>query len=226
MNQHIKLILWDLDGTTADTLHGITEAVNRTMDQLHYPRHTLDSVRQFVNYGVQQFCQEMLPADVREDDALVASAMSVYLGHYADTYTMTTPFDGVAELLERLASQTMLAMNSNKQDEFVRVLADQLFRPGLFIAAEGFRADRPGKPDPTVALEIMAKASARLGQTLTPQNCLYIGDSDIDVYTARNAGMHLISVSWGYRSYDFLRALGDQPIARTPAELEDIWNAM
>ena len=219
---HVKLIIFDLDGTTADTLDGICEAVNRTMRELGYPLHTRQSVQGFVNYGVEQFCREMLPPAVREDAAAINRAMGIYLGYYNDTYTMTVPYEGVAGLLERLSRRTLLAMNSNKQDEFVRTLADRLFRPGLFLAAEGFRTDRPGKPDPTMALQIMAQAAARLGEPVTPEQCVYVGDSDIDVRTARNAGMKSVSVSWGYRSYDFLRALGDQPIARNPGELEDI----
>lgn len=223
---HIKLIILDLDGTTADTLDGICEAVNRTMRELGYPLHTRQSVQGFVNYGVQQFCRDMLPPAVREDCAAVDKAMGIYLGHYNDTYTMTVPYEGIADLLERLSGRVLLAINSNKQDEFVRTLADRLFQPGLFLAAEGFRTDRPGKPDPTMALQIMAQAAAQLGEPVTPEQCVYVGDSDIDVYTARNAGMKLVSVSWGYRSYDFLRGLGDQPIARTPNELEDILHSL
>lgn len=121
-------------------------------------------------------------------------------------------------------------MNSNKQDAFVKALADQLFPAadgipcgkGIFLAAEGYRPDRPSKPDPAMAYAIMEIASEKLGETLTPDQCVYVGDSDVDYYTAKNAGMHPVSVSWGYRSHEFLKALGDQPVARNAEELWEI----
>ena len=116
-----------------------------------------------------------------------------------------------------------MAMNSNKQDRFVKALAEQLFAEGTFIAAEGYRPDRPSKPDPAMAYAIMEIASEKLGERLTPDQCVYVGDSDVDYYTAQNAGMHCISVSWGYRSHEFLRALGDQPVA---ASVEELWDEL
>lgn len=219
---HIKLIIFDLDGTLADTIDGITEGINRTVAAEGYPTHTRESVLGFVNYGVRQYIEEALPADVRQDYDTVTRLMGEYNRHYADTYTMTRAFDGVTELLSELKDACLLAMNSNKQDEFVKVLGKQLFPEGLFCAAEGFRDDRPAKPHPAMAHAIMEVASERLGVTLTPDQCIYVGDSDVDYYTAVNAGMHPVSVSWGYRSHEFLTALGDQPVAATVEELRDI----
>lgn len=219
---NVKLIIFDLDGTTAHTLPGITEAVNRTMREYGYPLYDDEGVRRFVNFGVRQFTEEMLPESVRGDDSEVLRVMDTYLRHYGETYPLTEHFPGIPELLERLSARTLVAMNSNKQDEYVKVLNDKMFRPGLFFCAEGFRLERPGKPDPAMALYIKSLAEEKLGCPLSLDECVYIGDSDIDFYTARNAGMRLVSVSWGYRSYDFLRALGDQPVARTPDELWEI----
>lgn len=222
----IKLLIFDLDGTLADTIDGITEGLNRVMAAEGYPTHTRESVLGFVNFGVRQYIEEAVPEDVRNDADTVTRLMGEYNRHYADTYTMTVPFEGITDLLYRLKDKCLLAMNSNKQDEFVKVLGTQLFPEGLFIAAEGFRDDRPAKPDPGMAYAIMDIASQKLGETLTPDQCVYIGDSDIDFYTARNAGMRCISVAWGYRPYEFLRALGDQPVARTQAELVEILKEM
>lgn len=220
MNQNkLKLLIFDLDGTTAHTLPGITEAVNRTCRECGYPLHTDESVLGFVNYGVKQFIEEMLPADVRGDESEIMRAMNAFLRYYGETYPLTEHFPGIPELLEKLTARTLVAMNSNKQDEYVKVLNDRMFRPGLFFAAEGFRLERPGKPDPAMALYIKSLAEEKRGEPILPEECVYVGDSDIDFYTARNAGMKLVSVCWGYRSYEFLRSLGDQPIARTPDEL-------
>ena len=222
----IKLIIFDLDGTLADTIDGITEGLNRVMAAEGYPTHTRESVLGFVNLGVRQYIEEAVPASVRDDVDTVTRLMGEYNRHYAATYTMTVPFEGINDLLDRLKDRCPLAMNSNKQDEFVKVLGRQLFPEGLFVAAEGFRDDRPAKPDPGMAYAIMDVASQKMGETLTPEQCVYIGDSDVDFYTARNAGMRCVSVAWGYRSYEFLRALGDQPVAKTPAELMEILSAM
>ena len=223
---HIKLIIFDLDGTLADTIDGITEGINRVMSAEGYPTHTREDVLGFVNYGVRRYIEEAVPASVREDYDTVTRLMGEYNRHYAHTYTQTVAYEGIAGLLARLQGRYLLAMNSNKQDEFVKVLGEQLFPEGLFCAAEGFRDDRPAKPHPAMAHAIMAVASERLGQPLTPEECVYVGDSDVDYYTAVNAGMHPVSVSWGYRSHEFLTALGDQPVASTVAELEEILNRL
>ena len=220
---NIKLIIFDLDGTLADTIDGITEGINRVMTAEGYPTHTREGVLRFVNFGVRQYIEEAVPSEVRGDYDTITRLMGEYNRHYAHTYTMTTAFDGITELLLRLKGRCLLAMNSNKQDEFVKVLGKQLFPDGLFMAAEGFRDDRPAKPDPAMAYAIMEEASRRLGEELTPDQCIYVGDSDVDYYTAKNAGMHAVSVSWGYRSHEFLRALGDQPVA---ASVEELWRVL
>lgn len=217
---NVKLAIFDLDGTAADTLEGITEALNRTMREGGYPTHTRESVLAFVNYNTRRYIEEALPPEARTDTE-IDRLLAIYNRHYKGTYTLTTPYAGIPELLARLNERCLVAMNSNKQDEFVKALAAQLFPEGTFIAAEGYRADRPSKPDPAMAYAIMETASARLGEKLTPEQCVYIGDSDVDYMTARNAGMRCISVSWGYRSHEFLQALGDQPVATTVEELWD-----
>lgn len=218
----IQLLIFDLDGTTADTLCGITLAINRALSSCGLPTHTEEGVRRFVNYGTSQFVAESLPTDRREDAALREQITERYLAAYADTYIETRAYPGLPELLTRLSAHTLLAINTNKQHEFAMPLTERLYAPNTFFAVEGFRADRPGKPDPVVPLDILHRASERLETSLSPANCMYIGDSDVDVATARNAGMCPVSVSWGYRSYEFLRGLGDQPIARTVEELEHI----
>lgn len=222
---NIKLVIFDLDGTAADTMEGIVAALNRTMEEGGYPTHTRESVLKFVNYNTRRYIEEALPASARTDEE-IDRLLALYNEHYKDTYTLTVPFDGMAELLERLNQRCLVAMNSNKQDHFVKALADQLFREGLFIAAEGYRPDRPSKPDPAMAYAIMAMAAEKLGEPLTPDQCVYVGDSDVDYYTALNAGMRPVSVSWGYRSHEFLKALGDQPVAATMEELWEILLAL
>ena len=216
----IKLVIFDLDGTAADTMDGIVEGLNRTMSECGYPTHNRESVLQFVNYHTRRYIEEALPEAARTD-AEIDRVLGIYTRHYEDTYTLTVPFAGIPALFDRLNQRCLVAMNSNKQDRFVKALAEQLFPEGTFIAAEGYRPDRPSKPDPAMAYAIMEMASEKLGERLTPDQCVYVGDSDVDYMTARNAGMHCVSVSWGYRSHEFLQALGDQPVAATVEELWD-----
>lgn len=221
MNQ-IKLVIFDLDGTAADTMDGIVEGLNRTMRECGYPLHTRESVLKFVNYHTRRYIEEALPASARTD-AEIDRVLGIYTRHYQDTYTLTVPFPGIPELFDRLNQRCLVAMNSNKQDAFVKALSEQLFAKDTFIAAEGYRPDRPSKPDPAMAYAIMEIASEKLGEKLTPDQCVYVGDSDVDFLTAKNAGMHCVSVSWGYRSHEFLKALGDQPVAAT---VDELWDAL
>ena len=225
---NLKLVIFDLDGTAADTMDGIVEGLNRTMVECGYPTHTRESVLKFVNYHTRRYIEEALPEFARTDEE-IDRVLGIYTRHYQDTYTLTVPFKGIPELFDKLNQRCLVAMNSNKQDSFVKALADQLFPAadgipcgkGFFLAAEGYRPDRPSKPDPAMAYAIMDIASERLGEKLTPDQCVYVGDSDVDFLTAKNAGMHCVSVSWGYRSHEFLKALGDQPVAATTEELWD-----
>ena len=219
---HIKLVIFDLDGTAADTMDGIVEGLNRTMTECGYPTHTRESVLQFVNYNTRRYIEEALPPEARTDE-VIDRLLARYTHHYEDTYTLTVPFEGIPALLLRLSETCLVAINSNKQDAFVKALAEKLFSDIPLIAAEGYRPDRPFKPDPTMAFAIMDMASEKLGVTLTPDECVYVGDSDVDYRTAVNAGMRPVSVSWGYRPHDFLKALGDQPVAAT---VEELWNVL
>ena len=220
--RNIKLVIFDLDGTAADTMEGIVEALNRTMTECGYPTHTRESVLQFVNYNTRRYIEEALPPDARTDGE-IDRLLERYSHHYEDTYTLTVPFEGIPALLLRLSETCLVAINSNKQDAFVKALADKLFSDIPLIAAEGYRPDRPFKPDPTMAFAIMDMASEKLGVTLTPDECVYVGDSDVDYHTAINAGMIPVSVSWGYRSHEFLKSLGDQPVAAT---VEELWQIL
>lgn len=221
----VKLIIFDLDGTAADTLDGIVEALNRTMRESGYPTHTRESVLKFINFNTRRYVEEALPSEARTDEE-INRLLTAYTRHYEDTYTLSSPYDGIADLLTKLSKRCLVAINSNKQDAFVKALSARLFPSIPLVAAEGYRPNSPFKPDPAMALTIMSVASEKLGEVLTPDQCVYVGDSDVDYYTARNGGMRPVSVSWGYRSHDFLRALGDQPIAASPRELWSILLAL
>ncbi len=210
----IKALIFDLDGTLAHTLPAIAEGMNLALAELGYPQIDQDRVYEFINLGARDYARFSLPAQYREDDARIDALYAAYNRNYAKVYMHTnTTYDGIPELIAHLKGKYPIAVNSNKQDEFVKSLVAQLFPEGTFVAAEGFRTDRAAKPDPAVPLMLAAMMGAE------PHECAYIGDSDVDVKTALNAGMHAVDVCWGYRPAEVLYEMGAEVVAQSPAQL-------
>lgn len=213
----LKALIFDLDGTLAHTLPAIAEGMNLALAELGYPAIDERQVYEFINLGARDYAKMALPVQYRVDDARIDALYAAYNRHYAQVYMHTnTTYDGIQEMIAQLGKTYPMAVNSNKQDEFVKALVAQLFAKGTFVAAEGFRTDRAAKPDPAVPLQLAALMGAE------PHECAYIGDSDVDVKTARNAGMHAIDVCWGYRPAEVLYAIGAEQVAQTPEQLLEI----
>ena len=210
----LKALIFDLDGTLAHTLPAIAEGMNLALAEQGYPQIDEQRVYEFINLGARDYAKMALPAEYREDDARIDALYAAYNRRYAEVYMHTdTTYDGIQDMIARLKGKYPMAVNSNKQDEFVKSLVAQLFAPDTFVAAEGFRTDRAAKPDPAVPLQLAALMGAQ------PHECAYIGDSDVDVKTAKNAGMHAIDVCWGYRPEAVLYDMGAEKVAHTPEEL-------
>lgn len=210
----LKALIFDLDGTLAHTLPAIAEGMNLALAEQGYPQIDEQRVYEFINLGARDYAKMALPAEYREDDARIDALYAAYNRRYAEVYMHTdTTYDGIQDMIAKLKGKYPMAVNSNKQDEFVKSLVAQLFAPDTFVAAEGFRTDRAAKPDPAVPLQLAALMGAQ------PHECAYIGDSDVDVKTAKNAGMHAIDVCWGYRPEAVLYDMGAEIVAHSPEEL-------
>ncbi|MBE6634424.1 MAG: HAD family hydrolase [Ruminococcaceae bacterium] len=210
-----KAILFDLDGTLADTIPTITLGVNLTMEQLGYPTHSEASVRSFINHGARMLIRSAMPLELQEDEALVDTVLSSYNHHYRGVHLQTDhTYAGMRELVERLHRHFRIGVLSNKQDEMVQNLAAQLLSPNSWDAAQGTVEGYPTKPHPYLAQLI----TQTLG--VLPSECVMVGDSDVDLLTAKNAGMTHIGVTWGYRTAQELTAAGATMLASTPLELE------
>ena len=217
----IKAIIFDLDGTVADTISAIREGVNLTMEQLGYPTHTDAEIRRFINHGARELIRQALPESVSTDPARVDEALDIYQGMYDQTYTHTNLcYDGMAEAMTKLSKTHKLAILSNKQDRMVKGLAAQLLPAGTVQIAQGQIEGVPTKPDPTAVWEICRT----LG--VAPEECAFVGDSDVDMVTAINAKCIPVGVTWGYRGEDVLLAAGAKVLVHTPSELEDIFEKM
>lgn len=211
----IKAVIFDLDGTLADTMVDLQRAMNAMLRQCGWPERSREELTQFINKGARAFVARSMPEGSWEtmDDEAVTRSLEIYSEHYAKCYLEgTAAFPGVAEALDALRERGIsLAVLSNKQDRFTKAIIEKLF-PGVFAEVWG-QSDYPTKPDPAAALEI----ARRLG--VEPAECAFVGDSDVDMKTAKNAGMRSVGVSWGYRDVDVLREAGAKAVVSNAAEL-------
>lgn len=210
----IKAIIFDLDGTVADTICAIREGVNLTMEQLGYPTRTEADIRRFINHGARELIRKSLPEDVGTDPVRVDEALDVYQGMYERTYKNTNRcYDGMVDAMTALAHQYKLAILSNKQDRMVKGLAAQLLPAGVVQIAQGQVEGVPTKPDPTAVWEICRALD------VAPGECAFVGDSDVDMRTAINAGCLPVGVEWGYRGADVLLSAGAKVLMEKPCDL-------
>ncbi len=211
----IKAIIFDFDGTLANTIFSIREGLNATMRIFGFPEHDLAAVTSFINTGARELVRKALPADLQSDEALLDRVLTQYDACYAEVCCDNVPlYDGIADLLPRLKARYKIGVLSNKQDHFVRRLSACILPKNSYDEALGALPNCPTKPDPFLPNRI----ASMLG--VSPDECIMIGDSDVDFRTAQNAGMLHIGVSWGYRDEAFLRSHGVSRIAHSAEELE------
>lgn len=210
----INTIIFDLDGTIADTIDALRSGMNLTMRRLGYPEKTREEIRGAINYGARRFVQGCLPPAVQNDEAKLDEAFAVYEESYAETFRETDrPYDGMAETMSELKRRGYtIAVFSNKQDAFVVELVRQLVPAGICKIARGQRPGVATKPDRAVSLALCEELGA------APEHCALVGDSHIDMQTAKNAGFLAVGVSWGYRP-EVLREEGADHIVNRPEEL-------
>lgn len=205
-------VLFDMDGTVLSTLEDLTDSVNAALAHFSMPGRSLDEVRCFIGNGAKRLIDLSVPQGT--DEELAAQVLDWYKSWYdAHCRIKTAPYEGIIWLLETLkAKGVKLAVVSNKPDRAVKILAEDFF-PGLLETAVGESAGIRRKPWPdTVEL-----AMRELG--LEKEDCVYIGDSEVDVETADRLPMDCISVDWGFRSREELEKAGAHCIVHTAQEL-------
>lgn len=209
-----RTVIFDLDGTLLDTLDDLREAVNAALAAFGFPPRTREEIRCFVGNGVEFLMARAIPGGREEPayPACLAYFKEVYAAHCEDH---TRPYDGVLELLAALrAAGTQTAIVSNKFDLGVKKLNRRYFRDLIPVAVGEHEADGVRrKPAPDTVFEAMRALQA------DPATTVYVGDSDVDLATAANAGLPCISVSWGFRTKEELTAAGATVIAEDTAAL-------
>lgn len=206
-----KAVIFDLDGTLLNTLGDLASSVNFALRECGYPERTVDEVRSFIGNGVIMLMRRSVPKGTNEADekACFEKFRAYYLEHMEDT---TAPYDGVNELIEKLSARGIkTAVVSNKLDAGVKGLCEKYF-PGL-TCAFGVNDESERKPAPANVFKALSKLGVKKDEAL------YVGDSEVDVQTAQNAGLEMVGVTWGYRSRETLVSSGANHIVEKPEEL-------
>ncbi len=218
-DKKIKAVLFDLDGTALDTLGDLCDSLNHALVLNNYPPRSLDETRRFVGNGVAKLIARAIPDGER--NPLFSKCHDDFRAYYPGHMEIkTAPYPGVITLFETLKKDGfMLAVVSNKFDGAVKVLCNQYFGD-LLGAAVGEGGDIRRKPAPDAAFEALRLLGC------FPTEAVYVGDSEVDIQTAANAGLLCISVTWGFRPREYLVENGAKILADTPEELLEIIKQM
>jgi phosphoglycolate phosphatase len=209
----MNAIIFDLDGTLLNTLADIGESMNRVLNQMGFPQHSIEAYKEFVGSGMDMLVYRALPSGYREDNYLLQAAERmnvVYSGHWADS---TEPFDGIKDCLENIKkTNCKLYVLSNKTDNLTKSMVQYYFGDSTFTDVVG--AGRfPKKPDPASTNYLIDSSG------ISKEDFVFVGDSGIDMKTARNAGIFSVGVLWGYRSKQELLENGAREIVSSPDHL-------
>ena len=206
-----KTIIFDLDGTLLDTLVDLTNSVNHTLSIYHEPNRSIDEIRTFVGQGVSILLKRSFTTPL--SDSMLNEALEVFRTHYfVHMNDHTCIYDGLESVLLTLSNQDkQLAIVSNKLDHAVKQLNEEYFSSYIPLAI-GTPASYK-KPDPYCLYQVMEHYQSCANDTI------YVGDSEVDIQTAHNAGLKCIGVSWGFRGHQFLKEHGADYIVDSPEEL-------
>ena len=216
----LRAVLFDLDGTLLDTLRDLAESTNAALVELGFAEHPVDAYRTFVGEGMTELMRRTLPVAAR-DARTIERGVAVLKRHYSTRWSQySRPYDGVPGLLDGLVARGVrAAIISNKADEFTQLIAAHYFGRWPLAAVRGSRPPAPLKPDPTVALEVVAT----LG--VAPAAAAFVGDTRVDMETAVAAGMVPIGVLWGFRDAEELRTSGARHLVAKPNDILSLVDA-
>ena len=211
-----KNVIFDLDGTLLNTIDDLADAGNWVCRNHGWPTHTAEEFKYFVGNGMAMLASRFAPEDRRTPEgirAILDEFMPYYNAHKEDK---TAPYPGIRALLERLnGAGVTLAVLSNKAHSLVPGIIEGYF-PGLFTFTQGAMDGFPTKLDPTLLRRLMGEMGA------APADTLFVGDSNVDIRTAKNGGLASCGVLWGFRTRAELEAEGADYIVEAPAELGDL----
>jgi len=207
-----KGVIFDLDGTVADTGGDLANSINLMLESFGFERKSQTEILKHINYGAREFVRGCLP-----DEKLLDEAFKRYINFYSQhCFERTYLYDGIAQLVESLRENGVkMCVLSNKQDDMTKKVVTGLFNKEYFVEILGGSDRFPHKPEPDSALYLANRMEAE------PCEIIFAGDSDVDMKTAINAGMFPLGVSWGYRTESFIVEAGAKKIARSPGGILD-----
>ena len=213
-----KTVLFDLDGTLLNTIDDLADSANRVCAAHGWQTHTTAEYCYFVGNGIPKLVERFSPADAR-DPATLATTLAEFDKVYgAHMHDKTAPYPGMPELLARLhAKGVRMAVFSNKADEFARAVVARYFDAELFEIVRGALPNVPTKPAPQGTRALMDTLGVKPDGSV-----LYVGDSNVDVATAHNAGLPCCGVLWGFRTREELQTAGAEYLAQDTAALERV----
>lgn len=212
----IKAVIFDLDGTAADTLDDLTNAMNAMLEHFGYPKRSRDEIRTFLGFGQTVFVTESLPEHARDKENVQKCAKYYDTYYAAHSVVLTRAFDGIPEILEKLHKKGIkTAIFSNKNQNHLDMITGKIIDPSLLDAALG-AGEVKHKPDPEGVLLLAEKFG------VSPSECVIVGDTEVDILTAKNSSARAVGVTWGFRSREQLEACGATDIADNAKELEEI----
>lgn len=211
----MKYIIWDLDGTLLDSLQDLADAANYALREHGMAERSLDEVRRFVGNGVGMLIARAVPEGTSTEDT--ARVLQTFKDYYAQhCRDNTRPYDGIAETLRQLRARGVrMAVVSNKLQSAVSALHAEWFAENIEVAV-GEREGVPRKPQPDMIW--IAMEALGLSRTDTDK-VTYVGDSEVDVQTARNAGVCCLSALWGFRSKEILLQAGASSLVAKPEDI-------
>ena len=212
-----KLVIFDLDGTLLNTIEDLGQAANYALERNGYATHSMASYPYFVGNGVRRLMTRVLPEDARDDenvDRVLGDFIEYYDEHCID---FTKPYNGMPELQQDLRDMGVaMAVASNKYQKAVSKIIPHYFPDIDFVAIEGQKEGVNVKPDPSIVFSILAKTK------MAKADCLYVGDSGVDMETARRACIDSVGVTWGFRSKKELVEYHANAIVGNPIDILDI----
>lgn len=209
-----KAVIFDLDGTLLNTLDDLADSTNYALSRFGYPTRTIDEVRQFVGNGVAKLIERAIPEG--KNNPNFEKCLAIFKENYAQNmYNKTAPYNGIIEMLSNLKSKGIkIAVVSNKFDLAVKELCKKYFEGFIdFAAGENEAQGIKKKPAPDTVISVLNEFN------FAPEDAVYVGDSDVDIMTAKNSKMSCISVTWGFRDEKFLLENGATILINAPSEI-------
>lgn len=209
-----KAVIFDLDGTLLNTLDDLADSTNYALSGFGYPTRTIDEVRQFVGNGVAKLIERAIPEG--KNNPNFEKCLAIFKENYAQNmYNKTAPYNGIIEMLSNLKSKGIkIAVVSNKFDLAVKELCKKYFEGVIdFAAGENEAQGIKKKPAPDTVISVLNEFN------FASEDAVYVGDSDVDIMTAKNSKMPCISVTWGFRDEKFLLENGATILINAPSEI-------